>query len=104
MEPSSHRNVLVRRASATLCLDLLQRPACCIRHEQEADHAAYEEEDHEYQGDRPDTQTREHRHEETPDSKKKPRDAEREPLRRGPEHGGEHFLRPCLVEWFSRER
>src|SRR5215212_7133450 len=104
MESSSGRDLLAWRTSATLGLDLLQRLARGVRHEHEADHAAYEEEDHEDQGDRPDAQTREHGHEETPDAEEQPGDAEREPLRRRPEHGREQFLRPGLVERFSRKR
>src|SRR5215208_1594621 len=104
MESSSGRDVLARRASATLGLDLLQRLASGVRHEYEADHAAYEEEDHEYQGYRPDAQTREHGHKETPDAQERSGDAERESLRRGSEHGGKQLLRPRLVERLSRDR
>src|SRR5215212_9839654 len=104
MESSSGRDLLAWRTSATLGLDLLQRLARGVRHEHEADHATYEEEDHEDQGHRPDAQAREHGHEEAPDAEEQSGDAEREPLRRRPEHGREQLLRPGLVERFTRDR
>src|SRR5215211_3306770 len=80
-----------------LGLYLLQRSAGRVGHEQVTDHAADGEEDDEDQGNVRETGGRDRGHQEAPDAQAQARERERDALRRGPEHGGEHFLRPRLV-------